>query len=183
MRDRYKHAPEKEYSMNMFREITPEQYVVSPFACIGSDWMLITARKGELVNTMTASWGGLGVMWGKNVASIVVRPSRYTKEFIDAADTFSLSFLPDNYRKQLNYLGAVSGRDEPKIERSGLAVIDVDGTPCFAEANQVLICRKIFAQVYDPGCFLDPAIDACYPKKDYHTFYYGEVIKILKKED
>lgn len=169
--------------MKSFKEINPKQFIVSPFACIGDDWMLITARKDGQVNTMTASWGGLGVMWGKNVAMIVVRPSRYTKAFVDAADTFSLSFLPSAYRKQLNYLGSVSGRDEPKIERSGLTVVDDDGTPCFAQADRILICRKIFAQVYDPQCFMDPAIDACYPDKDYHTLYYGEVMKILLKED
>ena len=167
--------------MAHFTEITPDQFTISPFDRIGSDWMLITARHGDQVNTMTASWGGLGVMWGKNAAFIVVRPTRYTKEFLDAADTFSLSFFPDGYRRQLNYLGTVSGRDEPKIERSGLTVVDFANTPCFGEANQILVCRKIFAQVYDPACFIDPAIDDCYPDQDYHTLYIGEVLSILQQ--
>lgn len=75
--------------------------------------MLITAGRDKC-NTMTASWGGLGVMWSKNVAFVVVRPQRYTKEFLDAEPAFSLSFLGDEHRKALSYLGSVSGRNEDK---------------------------------------------------------------------
>ncbi|MBP8989592.1 MAG: flavin reductase [Clostridia bacterium] len=165
--------------MRTFSEINPEEFVVSPFHLIGSQWMLITAQKGDRVNAMTASWGGLGVMWNKNVAFIAIRPSRYTKEFIDWAQTFSLSFFSEKDRDKLNYLGSVSGRDESKIEKSGLTVIHIDETPCFEEADRIFICKKIFAQPYDPASFLDPAIDACYPQKDYHTLYIGEIQKIL----
>ena len=100
--------------MSDYKTIAPEQLTQNPFAMIGKDWMLITAEKDGKANTMTASWGGFGVMWGKNVAYIVLRPQRYTKEFVDQAETFSLSFLDDSFRAALNYLGSKSGRDGPQ---------------------------------------------------------------------
>ena len=168
--------------MKHFAVINPEQITGNPFQMIGSDWMLVTAERGGQVNTMTASWGGLGVMWGMNVAFIVIRPSRYTKEFVDASDTFSLTFLDDSFREQLDYLGEVSGRDEPKIRNSGLTVAREGGTPYFSEGRLVLVCRKIFRQVYDPAGFLEPAINRNYPEKDYHTLYIAEITRVLQEE-
>jgi len=132
---------------------------------------------------MTASWGGLGIMWNKNVAYVFLRPQRYTKEFIDATDTFSLSFYNESYRKILSYLGTVSGRDEEKIEKSGLSKASYGNTPYFEEANLVLICKKLYAQQYDPEGFIDETLDEKnYPQKDYHTMYIVEITKALIKE-
>ena len=119
-------------------------------------------------------------MWGKDVAFIVLRPQRYTKEFVDAGETFSLSVLGGERRKTLNYLGTVSGRDEDKVAKSGLTVEREDGTPYFGEADTVLICRKLYAQPYDPSCFIDKSCDErWYPDKDYHTLYIAEIEKVL----
>lgn len=168
--------------MREFIEKKPEAMTGNPFQLLGSDWMLVTARKGDEVNTLTAAWGGLGIMWAKPVAFIVLRPQRFTREFVDAAENFSLSFFGSGYRQELNYLGTVSGRDEPKIERSGLTLIDKLDTPCFAEAEKILICRKLYRQQYDPALFTDPALDRIYPEKDYHIQYIGEVLQVLEKE-
>lgn len=166
--------------MSKFQEIKPEQLQKTPFQMIGKDWMLVTAKKGEQVNTMTASWGGLGVMWGKNVAFVVIRPQRYTKEFIDASDRFTLSFLGGEYREKLSYLGTVSGRDEDKIAKAGLTVEELEGSPYFAEANTVLICRKMFQQKYEKDCFLDASVcEKWYPGNDFHTMYIAEIEKVL----
>ena len=168
--------------MTGLTKITAEQFVKSPFQMISKDWMLVTAEKDGKANTMTASWGGLGVMWGKNVAYIVLRPQRYTKEFVDAVDTFSLSFLSNDHRDTLNYLGTKSGRDEDKIAKSGLTLTHEDGVPYFAEAQTVLLCRKMYAQVFDPACFIaKDAEQQWYPKKDYHTLYIAEITDILTK--
>jgi flavin reductase (DIM6/NTAB) family NADH-FMN oxidoreductase RutF len=166
--------------MKNFIAIKPEEIKGNPFQMIGSDWMLVTAQMEDKVNTMTASWGGLGVMWEMNVAYVVLRPSRYTKVFVDAADTFSLTFFDPSYQETLNYLGTVSGRDEPKIAKSGLTVCQAGDTPYFAEGRLVLICRKLYHQPYNPKGFTDPAIDSAnYPGKDYHTLYIGEITKVL----
>ena len=165
------------------KRIKPEELNKNTFTMIGKEWLLVTAEKEGRVNTMTASWGGLGVMWGKNVAFIVLRPQRYTKEFVDAGETFSLSVLDDSYRKTLGYLGTVSGREEDKIEKSGLTVDHAGGTPYFQEANTVLVCRKLYAQPYDPACFIDKSCEEkWYPEKDYHTLYIAEIEEVLVRE-
>ena len=164
----------------MRKEIQPEQFDKNAFQMIGKDWMLVTAEKDGKVNTMTASWGGAGVMWGKNVAFVVIRPQRYTKEFIDASDTFSLSILDNSYRKTLNYLGTVSGRDEDKIQKSGLTVEHSGNTPYFKEAKTVLLLKKLYHQEMSPDCFIDKSlIEKWYPNADYHTLYVAEIEKIL----
>lgn len=170
-------------AMTNFKEIKPEELNKNPFQIIGQDWMLITAEKENKVNTMTASWGGFGVMWNKNVAFIVLRPQRYTKQFIDSSDTFSLSFLDKSYRKQLSYLGSVSGRDEDKILKSNLTVAHKDNTPYFEEGNLILICRKLYKQEFQAESFIVDGIDEkMYPDKDYHSMYISEIVKVLVKE-
>ncbi len=171
--------------MNQFKEIKAEELKESPFHLIGKDWMLITAKKDGKVNTMTASWGGLGVMWNKNVAFVVIRPQRYTKEFVEFTDRFSLSFFDAAYKDKLSYLGSVSGRDEDKITQSELTVNYPDGeTPAFAEAKMVLIVKKLFNQDFKPESFLkEEILEKWYPDKDYHTLYIAEIEKILMKED
>jgi flavin reductase (DIM6/NTAB) family NADH-FMN oxidoreductase RutF len=167
--------------MHNFKEILPEGLRKNPFHLIGKEWMLITAGDKDKVNTMTASWGGLGVMYGKSVAFIVIRPQRYTKEFIDREETFSLSFLDKKYKKALNYLGTVSGRNEDKIKNSGLSVDYFKDTPYFIEADQVLICKKLFMQTMDGSSLLNEKLDKTwYPNKDYHILYIAEITDALK---
>lgn len=166
-----------------FKEIQAENFVYSTFKTIGKDWLLVTAEKDGKANTMTASWGGLGVMWGKNVAYVVIRPQRYTKEFIDGADTLSLTVFDENYRKMLSYCGSVSGRDEDKIAKSGLTVAHENNTPYFNEAKIALLCKKLYAQEFKPECFIDQeSKEKWYPGADYHTMYIVEIEKILVQE-
>lgn len=169
--------------MAEFIEVHPEKFEQSPFKLIGKDWMLITAEKEGKVNTMTASWGGFGVMWAKNVAYIVIRPQRYTKEFIDHSDVFSLSFLDESFRKTLNYLGSKSGRDEDKLAKSNLTLVHSEEIPYFAEAKTTILCKKLYAQEYKPECFIAGELkEQWYPDADYHTLYIAEVTKILVKK-
>lgn len=166
--------------MNCFKEVSPIMLKKNPFQVIGKDWMLITAGNESKVNTMTASWGGLGVMYGKNVAYVVIRPQRYTREFVDLEDTFSLSFLDKSYRDVLNYLGTVSGRSEDKITKSGLTIEYQDNTPYFNEAGLIFICRKLFRQSME-GASLDERLDQTwYSNKDYHILYIAEIVKALQ---
>lgn len=164
------------------REITCDQLNENAFNMIGKDWLLFTAEKDGKVNTMTASWGGIGVMWGKNVAYIFIRPQRYTKEFVDSADRLSISVLPNSFRKELGYLGHVSGRDEDKIKNAGLTVNKYEEVPYFDEARLAFICRKLYAQNIEEGCFIDKdIINRWYPQKDYHMMYVVEIEKVLEK--
>ena len=110
------------------------------FNLIGEKWMLVAAAdKQGKSNAMTASWGGMGILWGKKVAFVFIRPQRYTKNFVDEAENFSLSFFGEEYRKMLSYMGRVSGRDKDKIKNSGLTLKIVDGSPVFQEAEMTHI--------------------------------------------
>lgn len=166
-----------------FKEIKAEELTMNPFTKIGKEWLLITAGNEEKCNTMTASWGSMGVMWGKNAVTIYIRPQRYTKEFVDREETFTISVLPEQYRKALNYCGTVSGKEIDKIKEAGLTPCFVEGTAGIAEAEMVMVCRKMYHDDIKPECFDETANDGkWYPEKDYHTMYIAEVVKVLVKE-
>lgn len=166
-----------------FHEVPIESLEFNPFKKISKQWMLITAGDEKKSNTMTASWGGLGIMWGKNVATAYIRPNRYTKEFLDQTDHFTLSFLPEEERKALNYCGTVSGRDvEDKWAAAGLHPYPVDGTTGVEEAEMIFVCKKLYHQEMKPECFDAPENDErWYPGKDYHIMYMAEIEKVLVK--
>lgn len=168
-----------------FIEINPEQITDNTFKLISSDWMLITAGNMQSFNTMTASWGGLGVLWNKNVAFCFVRPSRYTYGFMEKAWGFTLSFFDKQYRKALNFCGSHSGRDCDKVAETGLTPVSFDDEMVyFEQARMVLICKKLYFHDIIPAHFLDPALDGInYPLKDYHRMYIAEIMKVFLQQD
>ncbi len=153
------------------------------FDMIGKRWMLITAGEPDHFNTMTASWGGLGVIWSKNAATIYVRKHRYTFEFLEKSDYFTLSFFGPEYRKALQICGSESGRDCNKVEKAGLTPIVLpENAVTFDEAENVLLCKKLYRHEIGPEFMLDPDIDKIYPQKDYHVMFIGEIITAYRKD-
>ena len=168
--------------MHTFQKITTDLMEMNPFEKIGKDWMLVTAGNKEKANTMTASWGAVGQMWGHDAAFVVIRESRFTKEFIDRENMFSLSFPKDNYRKAMKFLGTVSGRNEDKIAEAGINIGYYNGVPYVDEADLVFICRVMSATKIKPEEFIDKGIDASwYKDKDYHTLYIAEITDMLAR--
>ncbi len=153
------------------------------FSLIGKRWMLVSAGREHDFNTMTASWGGLGVLFHKKVATIYIRPQRYTLEFLEREETFTLSFFGEECRDTLKLLGTKSGRDGDKIAESGLTPLFLNETsPTFSEAELVLVCRKLYQQDFQPEGFLDAKIEQeTYPNQDYHRMYIAEIVEILAK--
>lgn len=150
---------------------------LNPFQMIGKQWMLISAGTEAKWNTMTASWGGIGVLWGVPSATAYIRHSRYTKEFVDAEAFFTLTFLKDGNRAALNLLGSQSGRQMDKMHESGLTPAFVEGHPTFEEAETVFVCKKKYKGEIEAKDFLDPSIDKkWYADHDYHTMYIGEIV-------
>lgn len=148
---------------------------------IADDWALVSAGDKEKWNTMTISWGGVGELWGKDVVFAFIRPQRYTKEFMDKSDYFTVSFFDDEFRDALKICGTKSGRDCDKINMAGLSA-EYDGESVFpAEAKLVIKCRKIAVQKMDNSGFIDEAIESNYKAGDYHFIYIGEIEKILEK--
>lgn len=167
--------------MRVFQPIDPVHLDEGAFNFSGKS-MLITAARDSKANTMTASWGGVGYLWNKRVIFIFVRGSRYTREFLDASDEFSLSFFnnTDKVRGALKYLGAVSGRDEDKISNARLNLGYDEGIPFIEEADNIITCRVLYRQEFEKEGFIDRNIvDEVYKDGDYHIMYVGEVKKVM----
>jgi len=163
-------------------QIKPYHFMPKINQLWANEWLLLTS--GDFAaghyNTMTVGWGSLGVMWGKPFAQVVVRHSRYTYEFMNQYDSFTLTAFPSKYKKALKLLGSKSGRDSDKIAESGLTPIkaQVVAAPSFAEATLSIECKKTYWQDMEPANFLDPEINTHYPNHDYHCIYFGDVVHI-----
>lgn len=168
--------------MNGFQEISPKQLTKNPFSLLDDQWALLTAGNEKSYNTMTVSWGGVGVLWNKNVATVYVRPQRYTYEFIEKEDYFTLSFFTNDYKKALGFCGKYSGRDYDKAKETGLNPLKAAESISFEQAELILVCKKLYHDDIKPGNLLDDTIDCSnYPQKDYHRMYIGEIIKVYVK--
>lgn len=169
--------------MNDFKKINPRDIKDNPFNLIGKEWMLITAGVYDNYNTMTASWGAMGVLWNKNTCTIYVRPQRHTFGFLESNDIFTLSFFDEKYRDALKFCGAKSGRDYNKAEETGLSRISTDtNSVSFKESRLVIECRKIYYQDIIPENFADDSINGNYPASDYHRVYVGEILNVYSKQ-
>ncbi len=164
------------------REINIRDIKESAVKMISDDWALLTAGNESGFNTMTVSWGGIGELWGKDVAFIFVRPQRYTKEFIDREGMMTLSFFGGEYKKEMGFCGKNSGRNYDKMKETGLTPAFEDGTVYIKEAKTVLVLKTLAVTEMTPDSFLDKEIDSsCYPNKDYHIVYIAEIVKTLEK--
>lgn len=153
-------------------------------ALFADDWAIITAGTPEKFNMMTASWGCLGNLWNKPVALCFVRPQRYTFEFTEREDNYTLTFFDENYRDKLQYLGTVSGRDEDKVKGSGFTPkILPSGNISFEEARLIIECKKIYVDFFHEINFMDTTIiPNFYSTKDFHRIYIGEITNVWEKK-
>jgi flavin reductase (DIM6/NTAB) family NADH-FMN oxidoreductase RutF len=166
----------------VFTEIDPADIDENVFRMIGSDWMLLTGGTKGSYNAMTASWGGMGVLWDRKVCFCFVRPTRYTWEFFERSAVFTVGFFDEKYRHVLDYCGSHSGRDVNKTAATGISpLFGPQDCVYFQESRLVMICGKIYCQDLQPANFLDAGIHSHYPQKDYHRLYIGEIIQCLKK--
>ncbi len=174
---------QKQEKKMLFKEVKIGEVNESAPKLIGKDWMLITAGNDSSFNTMTASWGGLGHLWNKNVAFTFIRPQRYTFEFTEREEYFTLSFFSEEYRKALNICGSKSGRNTNKVAEAGLTPYALpDGSMTFEQASMVLVCKKLYADFLNPQAFIDTAIvGKVYAAKDFHKMYVGEIVKVYRK--
>ena len=163
----------------MFKSIDPKQLNENVFSLIGDKWMLITAGTKENCNTMTASWGGLGVLWGAPAATIYLRPQRYTKEFVDREEYFTLAFFGEEQRKALTLCGSKSGREVDKVKECGFTVQAAEcGAPYFDQAELVLVCRKLYVQDLDLGGMAEKVQTFYGPAQGgIHRAYTGEILE------
>ena len=171
----------------MMTKINLKDFDENVFQAVGHEWMLVTGGTIGHFNTMTASWGGLGVLWGKNVAFVFIRPERYTFEFLEQNDYLTLSFLGDKFREIYNICGTKSGRDTDKIKATGLVPQSTEqGAVTFQQARLTLVCRKLYADDIRPEHFIDKeCLTRWYndkPGGSLHKLYVVEICDILKNE-
>lgn len=163
-----------------FRKTEISELSFNPFAKIGKEWTLLTGGNAEKFNTMTASWGQLGVLWNKNVFTCYIRPNRYTYEFVDNGEFFTASFFGEEYRKALSFCGSHSGRDCDKIKETGLTPVEIDGCMTFAEADMVFVCRKLYTYDQSAENFTtdDGIPEKFYSTDPYHRAYIAEITAV-----
>lgn len=152
---------------------------VDIFQEFGAGWALLTAGSPDRFNTMTVSWGGLGTLWGKSVATVYVRPNRHTFSFMEESKYFTLSFYPDEYKKDLALLGKLSGRDTDKIAQTALTPVAAGTCVTFVQARRTILCRKLYAQDLDGSMIPTDVMERFYGSEPVHRMYIGEVIDIL----
>lgn len=161
-----------------------ENLKVNPFELIGRDWFLITSGTSVSdYNTMTASWGQMGIMWGKPVFTCGIRHNRYTFEFSEKNDLMTFSFFDsEKYRPMFNFCGSKSGRDFDKAKETGITPVSLDGTVSFEEARLVLVCRKLYAQDLDTEKFTDKSLVKFYENDPVHRLYTTEIVAVYENK-
>ena len=169
----------------MFKEIDITHLNKNVVDLFKNRWALVTAGDKDALNTMTVSWGAVGELWGKDMATLYIRPQRYTEEFLNKNDYLTVSFYPEDMKKQIHGVcGSKSGRDVDKVKECNLTPVFDEKAPYFNEAQIVLVCKKAAKSRFNPDEFLDGEIDEkWYPQNDYHFIYYAEIEKVLVKDD
>lgn len=166
-----------------FKTILPEEIRDNVFKLIDKDWMLITAGTCEKYNCMTASWGGMGILWKKPVTFIFIRPIRYTFEFAETSQRMSLCFFTEKYRPVLNLCGTKSGRNIDKMNIEGLTpVFSGAGVPFYNEARMAVFVKKLYAQFLDRNSVIEQSVHSLYGDNDYHKMYICEIEQIMVKQ-
>lgn len=164
------------------RTIEPTKLTLPVYDVWDNRWFLLASGnyKSRDFNMMTVAWGSMGCMWSKPYVAVVVRPTRYTYNFMEGYGDFTLSLFPKSFEDILTYCGTNSGRDVDKIKETGLTPIASQkiASPGFDEAELIIECKKIYFDDYKPSNFLKPSIHSKYPLKDYHRMYYGEIYAI-----
>ncbi len=155
------------------------QFKTDAFRLFGEEWALLTAGDSKSYNTMTIAWGGLGTLWGKPIATVYVKPIRYTHRFMEENDYFTVSFYPEAYKKALGLLGSKSGRDCNKVALSGLTPKFLPHGVTFEEARATLVLKKIYRQELDLSAIPEDAVKKYYLSEPVHTMYVGELQEIL----
>ena len=149
------------------------------FKIYDKKWALVTSGTPDDFNTMTISWGGLGTIWNKPVATVYIRTSRLTHEYMDKNEYFSVCFFPEQYKETLGILGAKSGREIDKMHIEGLTPRKEMDTVVYDEADITLVCRKLFVQELDPSKIPSDIVDKFYNGIAPHDMYIGEVVSVF----
>lgn len=164
------------------RPIDPQAAALELLPALGAENALLTAGTADRRNTMTIGWCQAGRLWNLPTCTVYVRPERYTYQFMEEQEYFTVSVLPKERKDAMALCGTKSGRDMDKIKECGLTVrTGAGGAPFFQEAELVLVCRTLYAQDLDPVCVLPAGEEQILPsygaKGGWHRAYTGEIVE------
>lgn len=148
-------------------------------ARISASALLTATDKEGNVNTMTVSWGGTGILWGREVAFVFVRPERYTYSFCEDGETMSLSFFGKDKKDVLSFCGTKSGRDVDKFKECNLKYTLENGACVFDGAEITVLLKKLYAQDLKEECFNNDSCKSFYQNGGYHKMYICEIKDII----
>lgn len=157
-----------------------ENYKINPFEKFNKEWALLTVGKKEKFNSMTISWGTIGTLWHKNIITIYVRPDRYTFEFLEKNDTFTLSFYDEKYKKELTMFGRTSGRNTDKIKESKFTPIELEKGITYKEAKETIIVKKLYMEQIKKENLNEEIKEFYKEDTPLHYIIIGEVMEIKK---
>ncbi|MDR1097782.1 MAG: DUF4468 domain-containing protein [Tannerella sp.] len=165
-----------------YRLLSPDKIPGNMIKMLNEDWMLITAGTDAKFNMMTASWGGIGVLYGKPAVTCYINPARYTYQLMETNDFYTLTFYTEAYRDALQYCGSNSGRDKDKVKGSGLTPVTTpSGSKAFSEAWLIIECRKLVGQSLSHDALFDKKVKSEWAGKQLHKMYIGEIINVWVK--
>lgn len=166
-----------------WQKIEPTEIEGNAVKMFADDWFELAAGQEGDMNLMTIAWGSLGELWGRPVVTVYVSTSRYTNQFMEKNDYFTITHFPASMREKLQYLGTVSGRDEDKVKGANLSVEFTElGNPIFAEADLAIECKKIYAEQFKAE--LMPVEQREWYNESglgIHVAYIGEIVNVWKK--
>lgn len=168
----------------MFKDVPFDEYAPKTIQQLPKGAFL-TVKDGERVNTMTIGWGNIGVIWGKPVFTVLVRLSRYTYELLKNAREFTVSIpASGDLQKELGFCGSKSGRDFNKFQECGLTPIagKAVAAPIIKECAIFYEGRVVYHQAMDPALTDEDIQNKFYSTKDYHVFFYGEILASYIRE-
>lgn len=179
--------------MQKFREKDISELELNFYEMIAKDWLVLSAGDRSGYNSMTVSWGQVGSLWkgektvpfaGMPVATVYVRPQRYTKKFVDEKEYFTLSHFGAGYRKELGFLGSKSGKEhKDKLAECGLHPFFTEESVGVEEADTIFVCKKLYTyKMEESGFYCAETAKVNYPNKDFHQAYIGEITRVLVRE-
>jgi flavin reductase (DIM6/NTAB) family NADH-FMN oxidoreductase RutF len=155
---------------------------------VGKGRAFLTSKYDDRINTMTIGWGSIGIIWRKPVFTVLVRESRYTREFIEKSGNFTVSVcFDDSMKKAFSICGTKSGRDIDKFKECNLKAVPGKSvsSPVMGGCNIYYECKVVYKRDMDKK-FLSEDVDSdCYGGSntgDYHTIYYGEIVNCYEAQ-
>ena len=164
-----------------------DDWTENPFDFFKGQGLLLAVGTPENNNAMTIGWGSLGNIWSKigpATVTVYVAEARYTYEFMEKYDFFTVMAFDKEDARYLGYMGTHSGRDGDKAAHLGLHTLYTEnGTPYYAEANMVLECKTIYRAPFEREG-MSEEVKKFYDNFDagVHHMYIGNIVKALKRK-